>query len=209
MNLCIPGSFSNFQRCSQHRPIVATITHIPSLSLPSCFRIPFFRITERSRSIARWLTYKVSDISLPVIVRDSLMNLRIFCWRSVSFVSVISPSLSPTFGLSEEQKWWSELGWSRFGHRLQFVFITIQSFGLITDTCESATSLLHVFKLSHNVCLYGIAHFGRYRSVPYSLSSKNPHLRDSDFVSETQIRPSFELLKKFILEKFGGKGIFL
>ena len=80
------------------------ITHIPSLSLPSCFRTPFFCKAERSRSMVRWLTDKVSDICLPVIVGESLMRLRIFCWRSVSFVSDMSPSWSPTFGVSEEAK---------------------------------------------------------------------------------------------------------
>jgi len=34
-----------------------------------------------------------------------------------------------------------ELCWSRFEYRLQFVFITIQGFGLIADACESATYL--------------------------------------------------------------------
>ena len=89
-----------------------TIIHIPSLSLPSRFKTPIFCIAERSRSIVRWLTDKVSDICLPVIVGDILMRLRIFCWRSVSFVSDISPSRSPTFGVTEEAKmmvWnWSE-----------------------------------------------------------------------------------------------------
>jgi hypothetical protein len=30
-----------------------------------------------------------------------LMRLRIFCWRSVSFISDTSPTWSPTFGVSK------------------------------------------------------------------------------------------------------------
>ena len=56
----------------------------------------------------------------------------------------------------------SKLGRSRFEHRLQFVFITFQSFGLITNACESTTSFLHIVKLSHHVCKYGIAPFRRH-----------------------------------------------
>ena len=68
------------------------ITHTPSLSFPLCLRISIFCKAERSRSMVRWLTDKVTDIFLAVIVGDSLMRLRIFCWRSVSFVSDISPT---------------------------------------------------------------------------------------------------------------------
>ena len=56
-----------------------TITHIPSLSLPSRFKTPFFCKAARSRSMVRWLTDKVSDICLPVIVGDSFIRLSIFC----------------------------------------------------------------------------------------------------------------------------------
>ena len=40
----------------------AYIIHAPSLSLPSCFKTPFFCKVDKSRSIVRWLTDKVSDI---------------------------------------------------------------------------------------------------------------------------------------------------
>ena len=76
--------------------------HFPSLSLPSRFRMSSFCKAARSRSMVRWLTDSISDICLPVIVGDSLMRLRIFCWRSVSFFSDTSPSRSPTFGVLEE-----------------------------------------------------------------------------------------------------------
>ncbi len=64
---------------SQTCPCGISITHTPSLSLPSRFRTPFFCKAERSRSMVRWLTDKVSDICLPVIVGDSLIRLSIFC----------------------------------------------------------------------------------------------------------------------------------
>ena len=41
-----------------------------------------------------------------------------------------------------------KLSRSRFEHRLQFFFISFQGFGLITNACESATSFLHIVKLS-------------------------------------------------------------
>ena len=92
--------------------------HEPSLSLPSRFKTPIFCKVERSRSMVRWLTDKVSDI----------------------------------WGVGRGKDDGLELGRSRFEHRFQFVLIPIQGFGLIADACESATSLLHIVKLSHHVC---------------------------------------------------------
>ena len=39
-----------------------------------------------------------------------------------------------------------KLGRSRFEHRLQFVFITIQGFGLITNACESTVTLSGMYR---------------------------------------------------------------
>ena len=83
------------------------ITHIPSLSLPSRFKTPSFCKAERSRSMVRWLT----DICLPVIVGDSLMRFSIFCWRSVSFVSVM---VSDIRGVGRCKDDGLKLGRSRF-----------------------------------------------------------------------------------------------
>ncbi len=57
----------------------SNIIHSPSLSLPVCFKMLLFCKAERSRSIVRELTDKVSDIRLAVIDGDCLMRLMIFC----------------------------------------------------------------------------------------------------------------------------------
>lgn len=132
---------------------VLSTTQTPSLSLPTRLRKPFFCKVERSRSMVRWLTDNISDIWRPVIVGDSLMRLMIFSWRTVIFVSDF-------LGIGRGKDYGLELSWRWFELRLQLVFIPFQCFCLIADACETATSFLHIVKLSHHVCKYGIAPFG-------------------------------------------------
>ena len=92
--------------------------HIPSLSLPSCFKTPISFKIEISRSMVRWLTDNVSDICLLVTVGDSfyeipyfLMTLREFRLRHVSVM--VSDILCVGNSIDNGLK----LGWGGFEYR--------------------------------------------------------------------------------------------
>ena len=68
-------------------------------------------------------------------IEDFLLTLSEFRLRHVSVM------ISDIRGVGRGKDDSLELCWSRFEYRLQFVFITIQGFGLIADACESATYL--------------------------------------------------------------------
>ena len=89
-------------------------------------------------------------------IKYSLLTLSEFRLRhiSVRVSDILCVGGGKDYGL--------ELSGSRFENRLQFVFISFQCFGLIADACESATSFLHIVKLSHHVCKYGITPFRRH-----------------------------------------------
>ncbi len=53
--------------------VFSSTTHTPALTLPSCRMMPAFCITDKSRSIVRCVTDKVSDISFPVTNGLALM----------------------------------------------------------------------------------------------------------------------------------------